>query len=94
MEVEGRRYLLSQMDKPRQHPAGPGALREERVRRREAVFHIAMPTDSPSRELVEKFFFAQADGGRPRAAPAAAPPNALTASQPPNGFEAAPGATL
>jgi 2-keto-3-deoxy-L-rhamnonate aldolase RhmA/quercetin dioxygenase-like cupin family protein len=55
LEVEGRRYLLSPMDNV-VIPPGLAHFVKNASMTREAVFHIAMPTDAPSRELVEKFF--------------------------------------
>ncbi len=55
MEIEGRRYLLAPMDNI-VIPPGLAHYVKNASGNREAVFHIAMPTDTPSRELVEKFF--------------------------------------
>src|SRR3954470_15460131 len=55
MEVEGRRYVLSPMDNV-VIPPGVAHHVKNTSPTREAVFHIAMPTDSPSRELVDRFY--------------------------------------
>ncbi len=55
MEVEGRRYLLSPLDNV-VIPPGLAHYVKNASGSREAVFHIALPTDAPARELVEKFF--------------------------------------
>src|SRR5206468_11367379 len=55
MEVEGRRYLLSPLDNV-VIPPGLAHYVKNASGGREAVFHIAMATDSPTRELVDKFF--------------------------------------
>jgi 2-dehydro-3-deoxyglucarate aldolase/4-hydroxy-2-oxoheptanedioate aldolase len=55
MEVEGRRYLLSPLDNV-VIPPGMAHYVKNASGGREAVFHIAMATDAPTRELVDKFF--------------------------------------
>jgi quercetin dioxygenase-like cupin family protein len=55
MEVEGRRYLLSPMDNV-VIPPGLAHYVKNASGNREAVFHIAMPTSAPTRELIERFF--------------------------------------
>ncbi len=55
MEVEGRRYVLAPLDNV-VIPPGLAHHVKSTTPGREAVFHIAMPTDNPSRELVDKFF--------------------------------------
>jgi 2-dehydro-3-deoxyglucarate aldolase/4-hydroxy-2-oxoheptanedioate aldolase len=55
LDVEGRRYVLSPLDNV-VIPPGLAHFVKNASPSREAVFHIAMPTDSPTRELVEKFF--------------------------------------
>jgi quercetin dioxygenase-like cupin family protein len=55
MEVEGRRYLLAPLDNV-VIPPGLAHYVKNASGSREAVFHIAMPTDAPARELVDKFF--------------------------------------
>jgi 2-dehydro-3-deoxyglucarate aldolase/4-hydroxy-2-oxoheptanedioate aldolase len=55
IEIEGRRYSLSPLDNV-VIPPGVAHFVKNVSPSREVVFHIAMPTSAPSRELVEKFF--------------------------------------
>ncbi len=55
IEIEGRRYLLSPLDNV-VIPRGLAHYVKNASGSREAVFHIAMPTDAPARELIERFF--------------------------------------
>ena len=55
VEVEGRRYTLSVLDNM-VIPRGLAHAAFNTSSAHEAVLHIAMPTDSPSRTLVDKFF--------------------------------------
>jgi 2-keto-3-deoxy-L-rhamnonate aldolase RhmA/quercetin dioxygenase-like cupin family protein len=55
IDVEGRRYAISPLDNV-VIPPGLAHYVKNASPNREAVFHIAMPTDCPSRELIDKFF--------------------------------------
>ncbi|HZZ42961.1 MAG TPA: aldolase/citrate lyase family protein [Tepidisphaeraceae bacterium] len=55
IEIEGRRYSLSPLDNV-VIPPGLAHLVRNASSSQPALFHIAMPTDTPTRELVEKFF--------------------------------------
>jgi len=55
MEVEGRRYVLAPLDNVVIPPGLAHGVKNSSPSR-EAVFHIAMPTENPTRELVEKFY--------------------------------------
>src|SRR5437868_747637 len=55
MDVEGRRSLLSALDNVVIPPSVAHYVQNSSASR-EAVFHIAMPTESPTSELVDKFF--------------------------------------
>ncbi len=55
IEIEGRRYSLSPLDNV-VIPPGVAHFVKNVSPSREAVFHIAMPTSAPSRELIEKYF--------------------------------------
>jgi 2-dehydro-3-deoxyglucarate aldolase/4-hydroxy-2-oxoheptanedioate aldolase len=55
IDVEGRRYVLSPLDNV-VIPPGLAHYVKNTSPNREAVFHIAMPTDTPTRELVDKFY--------------------------------------
>jgi 2-dehydro-3-deoxyglucarate aldolase/4-hydroxy-2-oxoheptanedioate aldolase len=55
MDVEGRRYVILPMDNL-VIPPGLAHYVKNTSPNREAVFHIAMPTANPSRELVDRFF--------------------------------------
>lgn len=55
VEIEGRRYTFSPLDNA-VIPPGVAHFVKNASPAREAVFHIAMPTTNPSRELIEKFF--------------------------------------
>ena len=55
IDVEGRRYVLAPLDNV-VIPPGLAHFVKNTSPNREAVFHIAMPTDSPSRELIDKFY--------------------------------------
>ncbi len=55
MEIEGRRYNLGVMDNA-VIPRGVAHQVDNLSGSEPAVFHIAMPTDAPTRTLVERFF--------------------------------------
>jgi 2-dehydro-3-deoxyglucarate aldolase/4-hydroxy-2-oxoheptanedioate aldolase len=55
IEIEGRRYSLSPLDNV-VIPPGVAHFVKNVSPSRAAVFHIAMPTSAPSRELIEKYF--------------------------------------
>ncbi len=55
MEVEGRRYLLEPLDNV-VIPRGVAHCAANQSPDAQAVFHIAMGTDAPSRTMIERFF--------------------------------------
>jgi 2-keto-3-deoxy-L-rhamnonate aldolase RhmA/quercetin dioxygenase-like cupin family protein len=55
IDVEGRRYVLAPLDNVVIPPGIPHYVKNASPTR-EAIFHIAMPTDAPTRELTEKFY--------------------------------------
>jgi quercetin dioxygenase-like cupin family protein len=55
LEVEGRRYALQQLDNA-VLPPGTAHFVSNTSRTVPAVFHISMATETPSRELVKRFF--------------------------------------
>jgi len=55
LEVEGRRYALQQLDNA-VIPPGTAHFVSNTSRFQPAVFHISMATESPSRELIKRFY--------------------------------------
>ncbi|MEO6436068.1 MAG: aldolase/citrate lyase family protein, partial [Tepidisphaeraceae bacterium] len=92
LDVEGRRYVLSPLDNV-VIPPGLAHFVKNASPIREAVFHIAMPTDAPTRELVEKFYSrkSMADDSTGPAKPQAERVNRFATAR---RFEAGAGATF